>query len=49
MGYSSIDCDESESRLEECTIGEVDFDHYCSFVGITQCFGKLQCIISQYI
>ena len=39
-GYSSINCDGSESRLKECIIEEVNFNHYCSFVGITQCYGE---------
>ena len=39
-GYSSINCDGSESRLEECIIDEVNFNRYCSFVGVTQCYSE---------
>ena len=38
QGYSSIECEGTESELEECEIEDVDFSKYCSYVGVVQCF-----------
>ena len=38
QGYSSIECEGTEARLDECDIDEVDTSHYCSYVGVVKCY-----------
>ena len=41
LGYSYVNCNGNEERLEECTIGSLT-SHTCSQVAVLQCFnGKV--------